>query len=271
MCSRAVTDGGCRAASSEWPTRRSSRAAAPSGGHFNCRVRVPERNGTNSTMTLERLLACALAPAQGCRRAIWRAIWRTGIWPPGIWPPGVRALTGTCRLVWSGIGHLPLRAHETVPRATSAWRATSEILTKVLPKCLSDRNASIRLDARRGWRSAQRDGVDTFREQPSQPGRAAGGSRPGRDGAAVATGGCRPAATCRASQRLLRRSAAIRGCYLVMRPDGRGGLFRAGSDACRAVRLAAGRRPDRLAESGADLECQVQTAPAALGSPLPPV
>jgi hypothetical protein len=56
-----------------------------------------------------------------------------------------------------------------------------------------------------------------------------------------------------------------------MRPDGRGGLFRAGSDACRAVRLAAGRRPDRLAESGADLECQVQTAPAALGSPLPPV
>src|ERR1019366_1901127 len=56
---------------------------------------------------------------------------------------------------------------------------------------------------------------------------------------------------------------------LVMRTDGRGGLFRAGSDACRAVRLAAGRRPDRLAESGADLECQVQTAPAALDSPLP--
>lgn len=41
-------------------------------------------------------------------------------------------------------------------RATSAWRATSGILTKVLPKCLDDRNASIRLDARRGWRSAQR-------------------------------------------------------------------------------------------------------------------
>ena len=178
MCSRAVTDGGCRAASSEWPTRRSSRAAAPSGGHFNCRVRVPERNGTNSTMTLERLLACALAPAQGCRRAIWRAIWRTGIWPPGIWPPGVRALTGTCRLVWSGIGHLPLRAHETVPRATSAWRATSEILTKVLPKCLSDRNASIRLDARRGWRSAQRDGVDLFRTAvPARQGDRAGACR----------------------------------------------------------------------------------------------
>src|ERR1039457_2616264 len=197
MCSRAVTDGGCRAASSGWPTRRSSRAAAPSGGHFNCRVRVPERNGTNSTMTLERLLACALAPAQGWRRATWR----TGIWPPGIWPPGVRALTGTWRLVWSGIDRLPLRAHETVPGETSAWRATSEILTKVLPKCLSDRNASIRLDARRGWRSAQRDGVDTFREQPSQPGRATGGSRPGRDGAAVATGGCRPAVTRQARQR----------------------------------------------------------------------
>src|ERR1017187_10954597 len=159
MCSRAVTHGWCWAASSDWPTRRSSRAAAPPKGHFNCRVRAPERNGTTSAMTLERLLACALAPAQGCRRGICRQ----RIWPPGIWPPGVRALTGTCRLVWSGIGHLPLRAHETVPRATSAWRATSEILTKVLPKCLSDRNASIRLDARRGWRSAQRDGVDLFR------------------------------------------------------------------------------------------------------------
>src|SRR5450631_1406707 len=177
MCSRAVTDGGCRAASSGWPTRRSLRAAAPSGGHFNCRVRVPERNGTTSTMTLEQLLACALAPAQG-----WRLeIWRSRIWPPRIWPPGVRALAGTWRLVGSGIDRLPLRAHETVPGATSAWRATSEILTKVLPKCLSDRNASIRLDARRGWRPAQRDGVDLFgNSRPSQAGRR-GGSLPGCD------------------------------------------------------------------------------------------
>jgi hypothetical protein len=60
-------------------------------------------------------------------------------------------------------------------RATSAWRATSEILTKVLPKCLSDRNASIRLDARRGWRSAQRDGVDLFRTAvPARQGDRAG-------------------------------------------------------------------------------------------------
>jgi hypothetical protein len=168
MCSRAVTHGWCRAASGDWPTRRSPRAAAPSGGHFNCRVRVPERNGTTSTMTFERLLACALAPAQGGRPGIWR---------PGIWP-GVQALTGTCRPVRSGIGRLPLRAHETAPGATSAWRATSEILTKVLPKCLSDRNASIRLDARRGCRSAQRDSVDLFRNnRPSQAERRAGACR----------------------------------------------------------------------------------------------
>jgi hypothetical protein len=57
----------------------------------------------------------------------------------------------------------------------------------------------------------------------------------------------------------------------VTRPDGRGGLFRAGSDACRAVGLAGGSRPGRLAESGAGLEGQVQTAPAALDNPLPPV
>jgi len=144
-----VTRGRCRAASNGWP---SLGAAAPSRGHFNCPVRMPERNGPTSAMTLEQLLACALAPAQG-----WRpGLWPPESWPPESWPPEVRALTGTRRPVWSEIDRLPLRAHGTVPAATSAWRATSEILTKVLPKCLNDRNASIRLDARRGWRPAQR-------------------------------------------------------------------------------------------------------------------